>query len=207
MYRYIADAGLFNECLTRRQMPVAQEAANAALEAAYSMARAQAGEPLLVNIEGRIVERPRVEGSGVQSVVVVERFVNLWPGETCGVQFSQPPLEGTYWKLVRLGETAVVAGQRQREAHLVLDSAAHRVSGSTGCNRLTGSYRLDGQSLRFSQVAMTRMACDGTVAAIEQSFTKALDAARTWAIKGDHLELYGEGGSRAARFEARPINR
>ncbi len=205
MYRYVADTGSFTECLTRRKMGVAQESANAALEAAYSKTRQQPGEPLLVHVEGRLVERPPVEGGGVQSMLVVERFINIWPGETCGVPFSRPPLEGTYWKLTRLGERAVVPGQRQREAHLVLESASHRLSGSTGCNRLVGSYRLDGQSLRVGQTATTRMACDANIAAVEQKFAKALDATRTWNIKGDHLELYDASGALAARFEARLI--
>jgi hypothetical protein len=48
---------------------------------------------------------------------------------------------------------------------------------------------------------------NGNAAAIEQLFTKALEAIRTWNTKGDHLELYGDRGSLAARFEARPITK
>ena len=36
MYHYMADAGSFTECRSRRRMPVAQEQDNAALEATYT---------------------------------------------------------------------------------------------------------------------------------------------------------------------------
>jgi uncharacterized lipoprotein YbaY/uncharacterized lipoprotein NlpE involved in copper resistance len=50
MYKYFADAGRFTECLTRKNLPVAQEQDNAALESAYSKARRQPGEELLVKL-------------------------------------------------------------------------------------------------------------------------------------------------------------
>ena len=42
MYRYMADAGLFLDCATREQWPVAMEADNAALERAYAKAEVAA---------------------------------------------------------------------------------------------------------------------------------------------------------------------
>ena len=96
MYRYFADAGLFTECLTRRKWPVAQEKDNAALESAYAKARLTTGEELLVNLEGQVAMRPKMEGQGAQLTLVVERFIGIWPGETCGARFSSAPLENTY---------------------------------------------------------------------------------------------------------------
>jgi hypothetical protein len=46
---------------------------------------------------------PKMEGEGQQPTVVVERFVGVWPGETCGARFATERLENTYWKLTRLG--------------------------------------------------------------------------------------------------------
>ena len=66
MYKYFADSGRFTECLTRKNLPVAMEQDNAALESAYSKARRQPGEELLVNLEGRVALRPRMEGQGQQ---------------------------------------------------------------------------------------------------------------------------------------------
>jgi copper homeostasis protein (lipoprotein) len=83
MFMYLADAGLFRECLTGRRFPVAQEADNAALESAYLQARSELGAELLVTVEGRIALRPPMEGDGMREFLIVERFVNVWPGQTC----------------------------------------------------------------------------------------------------------------------------
>lgn len=83
MYTYMADAGWFTECLSRLHIAVAQEADNADLERQYSFARNEPGEAILVSVEGRIVNRPKIDGTGKEQVLVVDRFLNLWAGETC----------------------------------------------------------------------------------------------------------------------------
>ncbi|MGH7332248.1 MAG: copper resistance protein NlpE N-terminal domain-containing protein [Candidatus Rokuibacteriota bacterium] len=75
MYMYLADAGLFTECLTGQRWPVAQEGANATLEAAYLRARLSPGALLLASVEGRVAIRPRVEGPGTQPTLIVDRFL------------------------------------------------------------------------------------------------------------------------------------
>jgi heat shock protein HslJ len=148
MYRYFADAGLFTECLTRRRWPVAQEKDNAALESAYSKARLTAGEELLVNLEGQLATRPKMEGQGTQPTLVVERFIGVWPTEKCGARFSSAPLESTYWKLTRLADKPVTAAAKQREPHFVLDSKTKRIAGSGGCNRSPGAINGTATGLR-----------------------------------------------------------
>jgi uncharacterized lipoprotein YbaY/uncharacterized lipoprotein NlpE involved in copper resistance len=65
MYKYLADAGRFTECLTRQNWPVAQEQDNAALESAYVKAQRQPGEDMLVTLEGRVAKQPKLEGEGL----------------------------------------------------------------------------------------------------------------------------------------------
>jgi copper homeostasis protein (lipoprotein) len=202
MYMVMADAGLFQECLTGRKLPVGQEGENAKLESSYLKARRQPGEQLLVAVEGRIVLRPKMEGRGEQEMLVVEHFVSVWPGETCGKSFSTPELEETYWKLVQLGKDAVLVAPNRKEIHLRLDRQSRRAQGFAGCNRFIGGYELVGQSLRFLQLATTRMACPEGMDQ-EQAFLKALESTTRWNIFGGHLELYGQGGEPLARFEAR----
>lgn len=201
MYMYMADAGLFTECLTGRKFPVAQEADNAALERGYLKARPQPAQLLLATLEGHIAVRPKMEGPGKQQTLVVERFINVWPRETCGLRFSTARLENTYWKLVRLGNAPVTVADTRREPHLRLVPEGMRVQGFGGCNRFFGGYELKGQNLRFNKMGMTRIACiDGMDQ--EQAFLKALEATVRWNILGEHLELYGSGGELLARFEA-----
>jgi copper homeostasis protein (lipoprotein) len=204
LYRYGADAGQFIECLTRRRLPVAQEGDNAAMEAAYLNARRQPEEDLLVTLEGRIAMHPRMEGDGLQPTLVVERFLGVWPGETCGARFGVAALEDTYWKLTRLGGRPVIVGERQREPHLILRSEIHRVSGSAGCNRLVGEYHVEGRRLSFEKMATTRMACAEGLET-EEKFLAALEQVKTWKIVGEHLELYDAHGAFLARFETRHL--
>ena len=86
MYSCMADAGRFTECLTRMDLPVAQEADNAALERAYLEARRQPGEALLVTLRGQIAARPKMDGAGNELALVPERLMGVWPGETCGAR-------------------------------------------------------------------------------------------------------------------------
>ncbi len=83
MYTFMADAGAFTECLSNLHLPVAQEADNAALELQYSFARSEPGEAILVSVEGRIVNRSKTDGTGKGQVLVIDKFLNLWAGETC----------------------------------------------------------------------------------------------------------------------------
>ncbi len=202
MYRYMADAGIFMDCASRRRVPVAHEQDNAALEAAYAKMRSEPGAELLVSLQGQIAMRPKMEGNGDQPTLVVERFINAWPGETCGPQHSTAVLQNTYWKLTRLGNDPVIVGEKQREPHLILRSEDHRLSGFGGCNQLLGSYELNGDKLAFGKMAATRMAClQG--ADTEKTFLDALMKVQTWKIKGEHLEVFDAGGNRLARFESR----
>ena len=202
MYRYLADAGLFTECLSGRRMPVAQEQDNAGLERAYGNARRQPGEELLVSLEGRIAMRPKIEGEGLQPTLVVERFTGVWPGETCGASMTTAALENTYWKLTRLGDQPVIVGARQREPHLIFRPEAQQVGGSAGCNRVSGAYRVQGSSLAFERMVTTKMAClEGMDT--EQAFLAALAQVRSWRLQGQHLEVFDASGNLLARFEAR----
>ena len=111
------------------------------------------------------------------------------------------PLENTYWKLTSLGGSPIVTASPQREAHLILQPANRRVTGSGGCNRLSGSYQVNGDRISLGLVASTMMACvDGMKT--EQNFLKALGRAIRWRISGQRLELLDAAGTPLASFEA-----
>ena len=203
MYRYMADAGRFTECVTRQSWPVAQERDNAALESAYSRARRGRGQEVLVEVVGRVALRPRIEGEGRERTLVVERVVGVRPGERCGSRTSNEPLENTRWKLTRLGDKAVTVSAGQREPHLVLNSETGRVSGSGVCNQLSGRYESEDGSLTFSGLVTTRRVCPEGMD-VERRFLAALRATSTTEITQQRLELFDENGRLLARFEARP---
>jgi putative lipoprotein len=111
-------------------------------------------------------------------------------------------LENTYWKLTRLGDAPVIVASEQREPHLILNSETRRVAGSGGCNRLTGSYELNGDQLTLGQMAGTMMAClEGMET--EKLFLEALKHVSRWTIAGQQLDLFDAAGNAVACFEAR----
>jgi copper homeostasis protein (lipoprotein) len=200
MFRYMADAAILEECLTRRRLPVIMAGDYLALEKAYTRMRREPGGSMLATLDGRIVERAGMEGPPRPSLLV-ERFEGLWPGETCGVRFVTERLENTYWKLVRLNGEPVKAEPNQREPHIILRTQDQRVSGSGGCNRLLGGYRIDGNRISFGKFAATLMACPAGMDQ-EQAFLGALGQAARWRVVGSHLELFVAGGATIARLEA-----
>jgi heat shock protein HslJ len=111
-------------------------------------------------------------------------------------------LENTEWTLTSLGETHVTAASPGQAPRIALDQASHRVTGSGGCNRITGSYELNGNRLRFSRMAATLMACAAGMDT-EKEFLHALEQVRTWKISGRQLEFDDKDGHAVAGFEAR----
>jgi heat shock protein HslJ len=107
------------------------------------------------------------------------------------------------WSLVALGGQPAPTGAGDRPATLVFTPGTNRVGGFSGCNRAGGSYVIKGDSIRFSAMAMTRMACDQGME-LEQRYAAMVDSARTWRRRADTLELMGDAGTVIARLERRP---
>jgi copper homeostasis protein (lipoprotein) len=206
-YAYFADAPIFTDCGTGQRMPVAPEGDALALERAYVAARQPPAAPRIALLEGRIAQRMPMEGPGPRPTLLVDRFLRLAAAsEACPPPPANAPLAGTRWRLTRLDDAPVFAtpGARRREAWLQFDGAAPRVSGSGGCNTLTGTYAVDADTLRVSQVAGTRMACADAVASQERRFLEMLASARRWLVAGTLLELLDDDDRLLARFEAAP---
>lgn len=85
-------------------------------------------------------------------------------------------------------------------AHLLFTPGQlNKVTGSTGCNRLNGSYELSGVNLiKFSPLATTRMACPGNT---EAKFIDALGKVKNWSIINEEL-LLSEGDVVLAKLYA-----
>jgi heat shock protein HslJ len=113
------------------------------------------------------------------------------------------PLTGTYWRLVALGDRVVTAADTVREPHLIFATDSARLTGSGGCNRIFGNYDLGGDSLSFSGVGSTKMAC-ATGMDVETAFLPALSRVARWRISGQQLELTDSAGAAVARFVGRP---
>lgn len=76
------------------------------------------------------------------------------------------------WTVESINGQAVPADLRA-VAELNFDVAQGRVSGSTSCNRVMGSYTATSSTISFGQLAATRMACVGN--SVEPQFLAALN--------------------------------
>lgn len=81
MYSYLADAGIFKNCITQQTYSVAPLLDNLELERAYLDTQRTMNGPVMALIEGEIQQRPNMEGN--LSTVVVHKFLRLEPNEQC----------------------------------------------------------------------------------------------------------------------------
>jgi len=109
-----------------------------------------------------------------------------------------PSLDGTAWILAALpGRTLV------EKTGATLHFEGDRVSGTDGCNRFSGDYRVTDSTLEISpQMAMTMMACDPDVSEQAQAFVSALRDARSFRISDGRLELLAADASPRAELTA-----
>lgn len=96
-------------------------------------------------------------------------------------------LLNTHWTLVSIGDTAIP--KTAREAYIVFDEAKQAAYGSSGCNRMTGQFSLEGGRVKIGPMAGTRMACDPASMQLENTFYKALGEADGYVIEGNILML------------------
>ncbi|MDP9879951.1 putative lipoprotein [Variovorax boronicumulans] len=115
----------------------------------------------------------------------------------CGSGISlDEPIEGPVWRLVQLGDEPIAPGG---DAQLQFDRNSGRVSGSGGCNRVTGSFTRAGVSLKLGQMAATRMACaDPVRGANEAQFLSALQNTASYRLAPGRLALLDGSGRTVA---------
>lgn len=113
-----------------------------------------------------------------------------------------PALLGTTWTAIEIDGQAVDASEQQRRPNILLSSDGNRVTGSTGCNRISGTFTQDGAMLRFGALATTRIACVPDRSATENAFNAAMEATASHAIANQTLELLDAAGVVRMRLRA-----
>ncbi len=201
MLTYVADQARFTECLTGRDYPLIKAGDYDALEHAYLAAGAEPGGPIMASFDGAIMQVPD-KGGGAVPKVMVERFVGVWPGETCERTLGAATLTNTYWKILRLGQTEVATGAGRREPNLILREGAPRFTATVGCNQMSGSYTLDGEQLGFEPGPLKPMPCPAPLDVWEKQLAQVLSETASWRIDGQTLELLDATGSPLALLQA-----
>ena len=107
-------------------------------------------------------------------------------------------LTGRIWVLATLAGKAPVSGTELTTEF----TAMRRASGSAGCNRYTGTYKVSGSAIRISRLATTQRACAEPIERQETAFLRALSRARSFVVNGGTLTLKSVGGQALATFKA-----
>ncbi len=120
---------------------------------------------------------------------------------------QSPAITETQWRLKKIGDQAVVPGKGQKKPYLKLEAKDHkdrRVVGFSGCNRLSGSYKLEGKELSFGPIAATKMGCAESTDTIniDKLFTQALPRVKAYKIAAQSLTLLDGTGKVLAQLEA-----
>lgn len=74
------------------------------------------------------------------------------------------------------------------------------VSGSSGCNRYSGPYTVDGNNIEMGPFASTLMACPDLIMAQEALYLKALETGSTYQISDDELTIKDKNSNALAVF-------
>jgi len=108
----------------------------------------------------------------------------------CGVQKKAKESFNMYDKLLTLTELngSAVTLNADRPATITFDKAGGRVSGNLGCNRFSGTFQINGNSLKFSQLISTKMMCFDSMN-VEDAFSTALNNTDSFEIKDGALLL------------------
>jgi uncharacterized lipoprotein YbaY/heat shock protein HslJ len=202
MMVYMADAAMFEECLTGRRYPIVMEEDYLALERAYLSTVPRPGAEVYVHVEGSLAMRPAMEGPDRRSLVV-ERFLRTRPGLSCEQAISDPALFNTYWRIESLRGQEVDGVADRREPYIVFeDGPDARFSATVGCNQINGGYELDGERLVFGAAASTMMACPPPLDALEQALSGVLVDVQQSVADGGTLTFFDKAGEAIAQFTA-----
>jgi len=96
-------------------------------------------------------------------------------------------LEGTKWQLVTFAVSPAPL-QVPADVTIFIKLAAGKLEGSGGCNRIGGSYILDGNSLTTSQLFSTKMFCEKAMK-WETMFLQQLEKSQSYVLNGETLEI------------------
>lgn len=91
------------------------------------------------------------------------------------------------WVVVEMKGVPVQQSGGRRDAHIVFEVAEKRFTGNGGCNQINGNYTLDKNEIKFTDVIVTKMACNDIE--FENAFLSTLSSIDRYEINGNDLVL------------------
>lgn len=139
-----------------------------------------------IRVNGRLwfISTTHIAFTGQESVDIPVQRVQSPAGNQGG---AGAPVDGPHGRW--LAEDIRGGGVLDRVQTVIDIGADGRLSGSGGCNRLAGQVKIKGQTITFSRVGSTMMACPPAVMDQERKFHDALAAARSWRVDPTRRKL------------------
>jgi heat shock protein HslJ len=109
----------------------------------------------------------------------------------CARPASTPPtLYAGQWRLASIGQSAALPADVTQRPWLQFAADSGRVSGNLSCNRASGTFTMEGETIRFGPMMSTKMACvDEGLNRQEAEFGRAIASTNRFRVRGDTLEL------------------
>lgn len=205
MYKYMADAAVFKDCITGKYYPVAFEEESVALEKAYLEEVNGSNFFVKVALKGKIVQRPKMEGKSTEETLIVEKFIDILGLKDCTEHQADVPMTNNYWKLLKLYGKKVQVTSGEREAHILLRKGfdgAGELKVVSGCATIIGNYHIEENTVTFRANSIEKEWPDCKNTGMHKTFLAALDSASYWKIEGENLKIYDEMDNILAAFEA-----
>lgn len=114
----------------------------------------------------------------------------------CGVSLRQLSLLQDIWVLTSIqGDSIASHGPLKTGPRLEISLTQGRVTGTTGCNQLSGPVRADTHQILFGPLVTTKMACMNPAGALETRLLPILNQPMTYRIDSGKLTLFQQGKS------------
>ncbi|MBF0597928.1 META domain-containing protein [Faecalibacter rhinopitheci] len=124
---------------------------------------------------------------------ISDNTLTLIKGDVAVMRFVRPTTLNGSWVLeefIAKDRSAKTLDQRFPNKKPTVTFQNGQISGSNGCNNLTGAYVAIGKTIKMGNIATTRMACDGVD---EFAFNDRFNAVDSYQIENGKLVLYASG--------------
>ncbi len=111
-------------------------------------------------------------------------------------------LEGTLWVMEEYRDSEGNLVPSLPEITVTAEFSDGKVSGSSGCNSYSGSYKVNGDRIEFGLFASTMMACPEPRMALESGVLSALGSSTRFEVNDSSLTLMNDSGEVLVRFSA-----
>jgi heat shock protein HslJ len=116
-------------------------------------------------------------------------------GSGDGASAAAQSLAGTAWDLAQYappGKSALTSVPDGVTA--TAEFTTDQIAGSSGCNRFSGGYTAEGNTIDIGPLASTAMACVGEAMAVEADYLAGLDRATTFSISDGAMTMSDSAG-------------